>query len=61
VARKREVIEPPPGDKRYARRDERGRFTRDQVDVDRSLGQDARHSATTRVSNGQDDQGDRGM
>jgi len=42
MAGKRELIEPNPGDKRYVRRDENGRFTRDQVDVGRSLAADPR-------------------
>jgi hypothetical protein len=29
AAKKREIIEPNPGDKRYVRRDENGRFTED--------------------------------
>jgi hypothetical protein len=56
---KRELIEPTPGDKRYIRRDKNGRFTKDQVDVGRSLSQDVRRSAKTRVSKGQGDKGDR--
>jgi hypothetical protein len=34
---KREVIQPHGGDKRYARRDEKGEFTNDQVKVGKSL------------------------
>ena len=33
--RKRELIEPNPGDKRYIRRDEQGQFTEDQVEYSR--------------------------
>jgi hypothetical protein len=33
---KRELIEPKPGDKRYARRHDERRFTNDQTDVERS-------------------------
>jgi len=59
MARKRELIEPHPGDKRYARRDEQGRFTDDQVDVGRSLSRDNDQRAKTRVEEGQGDKGDR--
>ena len=58
-AKKRELLETGT-DKRYARRDERGRFTKDQVDVGREL---RRRSATTLVRStskpGQGDKGDR--
>ena len=37
---KRELIEPTPGDKRYARRDDKGHFTDDQSDVGKSLAAD---------------------
>jgi hypothetical protein len=44
-------------DKRFVRRDEKGRF--DEVaDVGRSLGQDRKHSAKTKVPPGQGDRGD---
>ena len=33
MSKKRELIEPQPGDKRYVRRDAAGAFTEDQVDV----------------------------
>jgi hypothetical protein len=59
MAQKRELIEPNPGDKRYVRRDENGRFTRDQVDVGRSLAADRRTKAKTRAKPGQGDKGDR--
>ncbi len=55
---KRELINPNPGDKRYIRRDERGRFTTDQVDVGRSLSADARRKAKGIAPKGQGDQGD---
>ena len=55
---KRELIEPNPGDKRYARRDEEGRFT-EMVDVGRSLSQDRRREAKTEAPKGQGDRGDR--
>ena len=57
--RKRELIEPNEGDKRYIRRDEEGRFTDDQVDVGRSLSQDAKQQSTTEAKPGQGDKGDR--
>jgi hypothetical protein len=44
--------------KRYIRRDERGRFTSDQVAVGRSLSADRRRRATTVVPKGQGDRGD---
>jgi len=58
MARKRELIEPHPGDKRYARRDDQGRFTDDQVDVGRSLSRDNDQTAKTKVEKGQGDRGD---
>jgi hypothetical protein len=59
MSRKRELIEPHDGDKRYIRRDERGRFTDDQVDVGRSLATDQRQHAKTRSRPGHGDEGDR--
>ena len=56
--RKRELIEPNPGDKRYIRRDDRGQFTKDQVDVGRSLTDDRRQPARRAVPPGQGDRGD---
>jgi hypothetical protein len=58
MPRKRELIEPNQGDKRYIRRDENGRFTDDQVDVGRSLSADSRSKAKTVVPKGQGDKGD---
>ncbi len=58
MARKRELIEPHEGDKRYIRRDARGRFTKDQVDVGRSLAADNNQKAKTVVPKGQGDKGD---
>lgn len=55
---KRELIEPNPGDKRYARRDEEGRFT-EMVDVGKSLSQDRRREAKHEAPKGQGDRGDR--
>jgi hypothetical protein len=46
------------GDKRYVRRDARGRFTSDQVEVGSSLGHDRRQHAKTVVKKGQGDRGD---
>jgi hypothetical protein len=59
MSRKRELIEPNEGDKRYIRRDENGRFTKDQVDVGRSLAADRRQHAKTRSKPGHGDEGDR--
>jgi hypothetical protein len=59
MSRKRELIEPNPGDKRYVRRDENGRFTEDQVDVGRSLAADRRQHAKTKAKSGHGDEGDR--
>jgi hypothetical protein len=56
---KRELIEPHKGDKRYIRRDERGRFTDDQTDVGRSLSRDRDQQAKTRSKPGEGDRGDR--
>ncbi len=59
MARRRELIEPNPGDKRYVRRDAQGRFTSDQTDVGRSLAQDQRQHAKTKARPGHGDKGDR--
>lgn len=53
---KRELIS-PHGDKRYVRRDEKGRFT-ESDDVSRSLSQDRKREASTTVKPGQGDRGD---
>ena len=58
AARKRELIEPHDGDKRYARRDDEGKFTEDQVDVGRSLSADRRQHAENEAPKGQGDRGD---
>lgn len=55
----RELIEPRPGDKRYIRRDERGRFTGNQVDVGKSLSRDVKQPAKKAAKAGQGDRGDR--
>ena len=53
---KRELID-TGNDKRYVRRDDKGRF--DEVDdVGKSLGQDVRKHAKTEVPPGQGDRGD---
>jgi hypothetical protein len=44
-------------DKRYVRRDGQGRF-RESDDVGRSLSQDVKHEARTKVKSGQGDRGD---
>ena len=55
---KRELIEPHKGDKRYSRRDERGRI-KESDDVGRSLTADRRTKAKTVAKPGQGDRGDR--
>jgi hypothetical protein len=45
-------------DKRFMRRDEKGRFS-ESDDVGRSLAQDVRKDAKTKVKKGQGDRGDR--
>ena len=57
--RKRELIEPNEGDKRYIRRDDEGKFTEEQDDVGRSLSQDQKREASTESKPGQGDRGDR--
>lgn len=58
MARKREKIEPHPNDQRFVRRDEKGRFTSDQVQVDRSIRRDVQQPAKRIVPPGQGDKGD---
>ncbi len=53
---KRELIDTGT-DKRYVRRDDDGQF-KESDDVGRSLGQDVRQHAKTKVEKGQGDQGD---
>jgi len=55
---KRTLIEPHPGDKRYVRRDAKGRI-KESVDVGRSLAADRRRNAKTRSKPGAGDKGDR--
>ena len=59
AARKRELIEPHKGDKRYVRRDAKGHFTEKQVDVGRSLAADRRSKSKTAAKPGQGDHGGR--
>jgi hypothetical protein len=54
---KRELIA-PKGDKRFVRRDERGRFE-ESDDAGRSLARDVRQHAKTKAKSGQGDRGDR--
>jgi len=56
-AKKRELID-TGSNKRYARRDDRGRFTKDQVDVGGSSAADQRRKSGS-TSSGQGDKGDR--
>ncbi len=58
MAAKRERIDTGP-DKRFVRRDERGRFTTDQSAVARSLSTDRRREAQHPAPPGQGDRGDR--
>ena len=58
MARKRELIEPNEGDKRFARRDAEGRFSEDQSDVSRSLSTDRRSKSKKVVPKGMGDRGD---
>jgi hypothetical protein len=55
---KRELIEPTPGDKRYARRDDQGHFS-EQADVGKSLAADQRQHSKTKAPRGEGDKGDR--
>jgi hypothetical protein len=54
----RELIEPHAGDKRYVRR-KRGKFTKSQDDVGRSLSADRRRKAKRVAKKGEGDRGDR--
>ena len=56
---KRDLIEPKKGDKRFARRDDKGHFTDDQTDVGRSLAADQRQLSKTPAKKGEGDRGDR--
>jgi hypothetical protein len=55
---KRTIIEPHKGDKRFARRDEEGRFT-EQDDVSRSLSRDVRQHSKRVAKPGYGDRGDK--
>jgi hypothetical protein len=55
---KRGLLEPNKGDKRYVRRDNKGRF-KEVDDVGRSLAQDRRQKAQTEAKAGQGDRGER--
>jgi hypothetical protein len=55
---KRELIEPTPGDKRYARRDDKGQFSQ-EVDVGKSFAADQRRHSSHDAGPGQGDKGDR--
>jgi hypothetical protein len=57
MAAKRELMEPHAGDKRYVRRDEKGRF-KESVDVGRSLRQDVKQHSKNEVPSGHGDKGD---
>ncbi len=56
--KKRELIEPHEGDKRYIRRDDQGRIA-ESVDVGKSLSQDQKRKASSVSKPGQGDKGDR--
>lgn len=58
MVRKRELIEPHRGDKRYIRRNDKGQFTNDQVNVGRSIKKDIRQPAEHTVPPGYGDRGD---
>jgi hypothetical protein len=58
MPRKRELIEPTPGDKRYVRRDAKGQF-KEVDDVGRSLSADRKRKAKSTTTSGQGDRGDR--
>lgn len=57
MAAKRELIA-PKGDKRYVRRDSKGRF-KESDDQSRSLSQDRKKNAKAEAEVGQGDKGDR--
>ena len=57
-AKKRESLDTGT-DKRYIRRDERGRFTKDQVDVGRSSAADQGQRSSQAPKPGQGNKGDR--
>ena len=53
----RELIEPHKDDKRYARRDKEGHFSK-EADVGKSLASDRRAKAKTVAKKGEGDRGD---
>jgi hypothetical protein len=53
----RELVEPRRGDKRYQRRDSKGRFGKSD-DAGRSLAADIKQAAHAKVKSGQGDRGD---
>ncbi len=55
---KREEVESANGDKKYIRRDAKGRFTSYQVDEGRSLSRDRKRDAKNSTTPGQGDKGD---
>lgn len=57
MSSKRELIEPNPGDKRYVRRDDEGKFT-ESDDLHRSLSQDDKKDAEKTAKPGHGDEGD---
>lgn len=58
MAKKRELVEPREGDKRFVRRDDQGRFE-ESDDASRSLSQDQQRDSKTEVQSGEGDRGDR--
>ena len=58
MSSKRELIS-PNGDKRFVRRDSKGRFA-ESDNASRSLSQDPRHDAQNEAKSGEGDRGDRG-
>lgn len=58
MSAKREEVETASGDKKYIRRDAKGRFTSYQVDEGKSLSQDAKRHAKKTTTPGQGDKGD---
>lgn len=55
----RQLIEPHKGDKRYIRRDPKGRLTKKQADVGHSLAADRRSKSKRVTKKGEGDRGDR--
>jgi hypothetical protein len=58
ATKKRELVDTGT-DKRYVRRDDQGQFSKDQVDVGKSLAADRRQHSKTQAKPGQGDRGDR--